>query len=102
MNDTKTDRELLYDIANLVGAPTMDYAPEYKAQEMRDRLDKVSALIIAHLGLRIPEEDPEKYRTNPGLTITIIGDKKYVGGPLSEYLCKGYTGKVPGKRKPRN
>ena len=67
MNDTKTDRELLYDIANLVGVPTMDYAPEYKAlwykaQEMRDRLDKVSALIIAHLGLRIPEEDPENRR----------------------------------------
>ncbi len=95
MSDTKkTDRELLYEIANLVGAPTMDYSPEYVVKEQRDRLDKVAALIINQLGLTVPDEDPEKYRTNPGLTITIIGGKKYVGGPLSDYLCKSNSGKV--------
>lgn len=62
-----TDREALIVIGNLIGAPTMNYAPEYKIKELQERAQKVSDIVVAQLGLVKPSPDPEKYRRNPSL-----------------------------------
>jgi len=93
----KTDREALIEIGNIIGAPTMSYCPEYAVKELQERVGKVSDIIIAQLGLTKPVDDPEKHRTNPGLTIATIDGIKYVGGPLHEHFKSSDSGKVPGQ-----
>lgn len=60
-----TDREALIKIGNLIGAPTMDYSPEYARKELEKRVQQVGKIVVAQLGLVEPTSDPEKTRTNP-------------------------------------
>lgn len=52
--------ERLCKIANLVGAPTMDYAPEVAIREMRARLDIVAAETAALIRLLIADEREQR------------------------------------------
>jgi len=64
----KTDRDVLIEIGNLIGAPTMSYAPDYALKEWRERGEKVARLIQEQLGIKTPPVDPDKFRENPSGT----------------------------------
>jgi hypothetical protein len=63
----RTDKDALIEIGNLIGAPTMDYSPEYARRELEKRIQQVGRIIVEQLGLVEPKPDPEKFRRNPGL-----------------------------------
>ena len=61
----RTDKDALIEIGNLIGAPTMDYSPEYKIRELEKRIQQVGRIVVEQLGLVEPKPDPEKFRENP-------------------------------------
>jgi hypothetical protein len=67
MPKTKTDKEVLMEIGNIIGAPTTMYFGASEVKEWRERAHKISALIQWHLGIPQPAYDSEKYRQNPGI-----------------------------------
>jgi hypothetical protein len=44
-----TDRELLLEIANIVGGPVSDYSPSTAAREWSARAERISSLIQAQI-----------------------------------------------------
>jgi hypothetical protein len=79
MEPEKTDRDVLYQIGNIAGRPTTHYASAAtQAGQMRVMLDEITALIQKQLKIEFPTPDPEKYRTNPGLSITHAGGITYI------------------------
>ena len=40
-----SDRDALLEIGNIVGAPTMDYAPDTERAELLDRINRISAIV---------------------------------------------------------
>ena len=64
---SRTDRDALIEIGNLIGAPTMSYFPDYALKEWRERGEKVARIVQEQLGIPTPAADPEKYRRNPGI-----------------------------------
>jgi len=55
------------EIGNIIGAPTMQYSPEYERNELLRRGEKVARIVQEQLGIPTPAVDPEKYRRNPGI-----------------------------------
>ncbi|SRR5258708_2282079 len=44
----KTDREILIEIGNIIGKPTMTSCPEYEIKEWQERAQKIGNLLVTH------------------------------------------------------
>lgn len=66
-----TDRDALIQIGNLIGGPTMSYAPQYELKELKERVQKVAKIVMEQLGVQEVLADPEKFRRNPGINTMI-------------------------------
>jgi hypothetical protein len=76
----QSDRDVLFEIGNIAGRPTTHYASAAtQAGQMRVMLDEITALIQKQLKVEFPTPDPEKFRTNPSLTMVKAGGITYIG-----------------------
>lgn len=75
MNQSKSDRDMLMEIANMVGAPTLHYASDKQQRlELESRLVAVSVKIQQHLNVQPKLVDPEATRQNPGVREILGGE----------------------------
>jgi hypothetical protein len=69
-----TDRDALIQIGNLVGAPTSAYFPEQERKQLVKRLQDISAIVQAQLGVPTPPaKHPDDTRQNPGIGAILNG-----------------------------
>jgi hypothetical protein len=70
-----TDKDMLAEVANMVGAPTMHYASDKQVRlELEDRLRRISAKIVEHFKLEPKPVDPDATRQNPGVREILGGE----------------------------
>lgn len=82
----KTDRDMLMEIANMVGAPTLHYASDKQVRlELEGRLTAVSVKIQQHLKVEAKPIDPDATRQNPGVREILGGEFR----PESEWRRRG-------------
>lgn len=74
-----TDRDMLIEVANMVGTPTLHYASDKQVRlELESRLQAISVKIQEHFKLKPKPVDPNATRENPDVDKILGGE--YIRG----------------------